>query len=239
MSPTVTNTIEAGLKIGLLGGTFDPIHFGHIKPALEVKHQLNLDKVWLMPNHIPPHKQTTQVSSQHRLAMVELISQQYDEFEVCDIEIKRDTPSYSATTLQLLTAQYPQHQFYFIMGTDSFIQFQSWYQWQTIFSLCHLVVCQRPGWQLDPKSPMAELLTRNATASADAKTGKIFPIDVTLQDISSTQIRQMFKHSDDIDSIAPHNLQSVSAAEIDKMLPFVIKQYIYEHHLYQNKQNRF
>ncbi|MCL1068085.1 nicotinate (nicotinamide) nucleotide adenylyltransferase [Shewanella olleyana] len=223
------------MKIGLLGGTFDPIHFGHIKPALEVKQRLGLDKVWLMPNHIPPHKQTTQVSSQHRLAMTQLICQQYDEFEVCDIEINRDTPSYTATTLQLLTKQYPQHQFYFIMGTDSFIQFQSWYQWQSILKLCNVVVCQRPGWQLDKTSPMAAILEQNIAVSASAKTGKIFPVDVNLQDISSTEIRHILNQNGQKSFGFTPTSKTSNVAEVSHMLPNVIQEYIFEHHLYQIK----
>ncbi len=236
MSPILSNSHhQAGMKIGLLGGTFDPIHFGHIKPAIEVQQQLGLDKIWLMPNHIPPHKQTTQVSSQHRLAMARLVCQQYDHFEVCDIEINRDTLSYSATTLELLTQQYPQHQFYFIMGTDSFINLPSWYQWQSIFNLCHLVVCQRPGWQLDKNSPMADLLIQNAKVPALAKTGKIFPVDVSLQDISSTEIRHFLKNVPFEQQKTTHNTKVFVNTEIANMLPFVIQQYICEHHLYQNK----
>ncbi|GIU47424.1 nicotinate (nicotinamide) nucleotide adenylyltransferase [Shewanella sp. KT0246] len=223
------------MKIGLLGGTFDPIHYGHIKPALEVQQRLELDKIWLMPNHIPPHKQTTQVSSQHRLTMVELISQQYDEFEVCDIEINRDMPSYSATTLQILSEQYPLHQFYFIMGTDSFIQFQSWYQWQSILKLCNIVVCQRPGWQLDKTSPMAEILEQNMAVSTLAKTGKIFPIDVSLQDISSTEIRHILYQGGQRNLSSTPAAETTNISETSHMLPNVIQEYIFEHHLYQNK----
>ncbi|WP_299811034.1 nicotinate-nucleotide adenylyltransferase [uncultured Shewanella sp.] len=181
------------MKIGILGGTFDPIHFGHIRPAQEIKQQLNLDEVWLMPNHIPPHKQGTHVSSQARLAMAELIANEHCGFKVCDIEAKRDTPSYSAMTLTQLTKIYPQHEFYFIMGMDSFLSFTRWHEWQQLFDLCHLVVCKRPGWQLDDKDPMQNILTprlHDVTTPLSAKSGKIFMVDITQQDISSTEVRQ-------------------------------------------------
>ncbi|MBQ4891486.1 nicotinate-nucleotide adenylyltransferase [Shewanella sp. MMG014] len=215
------------MKIGLLGGTFDPIHLGHIKPALEVLHQLNLDKIWLMPNHIPPHKQSTTVNSQHRLAMTQAVCELYDEFALCDIEINRDTPSYSVATLALLKQQYPQHQFYFIMGTDSFIQLPTWYRWQSLFDLCHIVVCQRPGWQLTAEHPMASVLADNQLVSTTALTGKIYPIEVQPQDISSTQIRQL------LSNLTVEERQDSNNAQLNALLPEVIQQYICQHSLYQ------
>ncbi|MCL1113830.1 nicotinate-nucleotide adenylyltransferase [Shewanella basaltis] len=192
------------MRIGILGGTFDPIHLGHINPALDVKQQLNLDQVWLMPNHIPPHKNTTMVSSLHRLEMVKLVCEHYPEFQLCDIEINRDTTSYSVTTLTLLTQQYPQYEFFFIMGMDSFIQLPLWYQWQSLFSLCHIALCQRPGWTIDTHSEMAkQLLLRQAYVSDNdqSKHGKIYRIDSQLIDISSTEIRQRLHQHTDTQSV--------------------------------------
>jgi nicotinate-nucleotide adenylyltransferase len=195
------------MRIGILGGTFDPIHLGHINPALDVKQQLNLDQIWLMPNHISPLKNTTVVSSHHRLEMVKLICQQYPEFELCDIEINRNTPSYSATTLSLLRQQHPKDEFFFIMGMDSFIQLPLWYQWQSLFTLCHIALCQRPGWAMDTHSEMTkQLLLRQAAASyldspSHATHGKIFCINSQLVDISSTEIRQRLAENIDISAV--------------------------------------
>ncbi|MCW3172955.1 nicotinate-nucleotide adenylyltransferase [Shewanella subflava] len=203
------------MRIGILGGTFDPIHLGHIRPALEIKQQLQLDEVWLMPNHIPPHKQSTNVDSQHRLAMVEQICQQYNELKLCDIEIKRHLPSYTVVTLQQLQQAYPQHQFYFIMGMDSFIGLPSWHLWQQLFALCHIVLCQRPGWQLDVAHPMHTILQQKAiscsahiaklpTTDHQPTTGAIIPVDINLQDISSTVVRKKLQRHEDVSGlIAP------------------------------------
>lgn len=197
------------MRIGILGGTFDPIHLGHINPALEVKQQLNLDQIWLMPNHIPPHKKTTVVSSHHRLEMVKLVCLQYPEFELCDIEIKRDTPSYSVTTLSLLTELYPDEEFFFIMGMDSFVQLPLWYQWKSLFNLCHIALCQRPGWTIDTHSEMTkELLFRQAntdylTSNSHSKHGRIFCINSQLVDISSTEVRQRLAQNIDISTALP------------------------------------
>lgn len=187
------------MQIGILGGTFDPIHYGHIRPTMEVKQALALDKILLLPNHIPPHKQAPNLSTLQRLTMVNDVCQQIDGFELCDIEAKRDAPSYTVLTLELLRAQYPHDSLYFIMGMDSFIQLPSWYQWQRLFELAHIVVCQRPGWQLSPNSPMQHLLQQRQVSGSPtsvATHGLIFPVTVTEQAISSTQIRAALAKGD-------------------------------------------
>lgn len=183
------------MRIGILGGTFDPIHYGHIRPALEVKASLKLDKILLMPNHISPHKHSTHSTTAQRLEMVAQICGAYCGFELCDIEAKRDSPSYTVVTLKQLRQRYPDDELFFIMGMDSFIQLQSWYNWQQLFELSNLVVCQRPGWHLAPLSPMQnELNARHATIETlnhanQARHGRIFTVDISPQDISSSQIR--------------------------------------------------
>jgi nicotinate-nucleotide adenylyltransferase len=155
--------------------------------------------------------------------MVKLVCQQYPEFKLCDIEINRDTPSYSVTTLTLLTQQYPDDEFFFIMGMDSFVQLPLWYQWQSLFNLCHIALCQRPGWAMDTHSEMTkELLFRQATADyldspSHAKNGRIFTINSQLVDISSTEIRQQLAQN--IDTSA--------------LLPQTTTEYIRQHQLYR------
>ncbi|AVI66812.1 nicotinic acid mononucleotide adenylyltransferase [Shewanella sp. WE21] len=188
------------MRIGILGGTFDPIHYGHIRPAIEVKQALALDKILLMPNHIPPHKQQPNLTTTQRLKMVADVCQQLDGFALCDIEAKRDTPSYTVVTLEQLKSLHPEDELFFIMGMDSFIQLKSWHEWQRLFDFAHLVVCQRPGWQLDAEHPMQQILTARSqapqgtvegcTSSLHKNCGQIFPVAITPQDISSTLIRE-------------------------------------------------
>jgi nicotinate-nucleotide adenylyltransferase len=219
------------MRIGILGGTFDPIHYGHIRPALEVKAALKLDSIWLMPNHIPPHKAGPKTTTAHRLAMVQLVCSEHSEFELCDIEINRDTPSFTVTSLTLLAQAYPEHEFYFIMGMDSFIQLDRWHQWQSLFELCHIVVCQRPGWQLEHSSPMATLMQENVAFRQQvqvmkdkpiktAKVGNIFPVSITAQNISSTEIRAQIKE------------QNMDSQALNQCLPANIIDYIKRHQLY-------
>ncbi len=210
------------MKIGILGGTFDPIHFGHINPLLEVKRALELDQVWLMPNHIPPHKQQPNSTTAHRLAMTHLVCQQYPEFTLCDIEAKRDTPSYSVTTLQVLKQEHPNDQLLFIMGMDSFINLPKWYQWQQLFELCHIVVYQRPGWNIELNPQMQQLLTERQGDKATLQQnnppscGLIFPIEITQQPYSSTDIRSQ---------LADQQLKADA-------LPQIVIDYIRQHNLY-------
>ena len=213
------------MKIGILGGTFDPIHYGHIRPAKEIQRQLKLDEVWLMPNHIPPHKQGTHVTTQNRLAMAQLVCDELSNFKLCDIEAKRNTPSYTAQTLSQLTKLHPEHQFYFIMGMDSFLNLEQWYQWQQLFELCHIVVCKRPGWELTNRDQSYTLLssrlaTLKASKNDHSNVGKIFMLDVTEQDISSTEIRQQ-----------------LALGNIPVSLPEPIRSYIQHNQLYLPDSN--
>lgn len=183
------------MRIGILGGTFDPIHYGHIRPAMEVKASLKLDKILLMPNHIPPHKNTTHSTTAQRLEMVAQVCEALTGFELCDIEAKRDSPSYTVVTLKQLSQLYPDDELFFIMGMDSFIQLQSWHKWQQLFEFANLVVCQRPGWHLAAESPMQHELSARHTSidtlsiSSHPQHGRIFTVDISPQNISSTQIR--------------------------------------------------
>ena len=199
-------------RIGILGGTFDPIHYGHIRPALEVKQALKLDKIWLMPNHIPPHKHRAVTSSEHRLNMVKLVCDEYPDFELCDIEIQRDTPSYTVTTLQALAQRYPDIQFTFLMGMDSLLSLTKWYQWQKLFQHCDIAVSHRPGYQMPSSCEMAAIYQQHLASvdqATQAQNGRIFDIEIQPQDISSTDIRQAMnsKQSNNVvmlDSVAAY-----------------------------------
>ncbi|MBE8168295.1 MAG: nicotinate-nucleotide adenylyltransferase [Shewanella sp.] len=199
------------MRIGILGGTFDPIHYGHILPALEVLSALKLDKVWLIPNHIPPHKNTVQTSTQHRINMVQLVCEQYDEFELCDIEINRETPSYTVTTLQELNDKYPQHQFTFIMGTDSLLSLDKWYQWQKLFELCDIAVMRRPDYPNENISDLSFLDNRifsHCDESIKNKNGRLFDIEVIPQKISSTEIRHVMAEQAYVEIMTPSCIQN-------------------------------
>lgn len=207
--------------IGFLGGSFDPIHNGHLLPAIEVAQALNLKQLLLMPNHIAPHKPGSHCNSQQRCEMVQLAVQPYPQLQVDQRELKRDTPSYTIETLKEIQAQYPDTPICFMMGMDSIINFDSWYQWQDILNYCHLVICARPGWKGEFNDTIQTLLSKHQTENANDLhqhlSGKIYFQPTTQYDISSTQIR--------------HNIEQNIAVE--NLLPEAVNHYIKQHQLYK------
>ncbi|WP_438865013.1 nicotinate-nucleotide adenylyltransferase [Neptunicella sp.] len=180
--------------IGIFGGTFDPIHKGHLQPVEQAARQLAMQQVHVLPCHIPPHRQTPAVNAAHRLRMVQLACQQYPQFIADDRELNRTTPSYSFDTLTEFRQQYPQQPLGFIMGMDAFNHFDSWHRWQDIVGLSHLIVCQRPGYKMQLNSNLDALVTQHGNQDVDAlhrrPSGVIYFAKVALIDISATEIRQ-------------------------------------------------
>lgn len=193
--------------IGFLGGSFDPIHNGHLLPALEVARSLQLQQLYLMPNHIAPHKEASHCSAKQRVKMVEIAIKDKALLQIDTRELNRDTESYTIETLKEIQAQYPSASLCFIMGMDSLIHFDSWYQWQNILNYCHLVICARPGWKGEFNSTVQALLDKHQTDSrADLhqfKSGKIYFHKTTQFDISSTQIRLNIKQNINVENLLP------------------------------------
>lgn len=134
------------MKVGIIGGTFNPIHYAHLRIAEEVRERLALEQVLFIPAATPPHKPLTgDVTFAQRLAMVELAIADQPAFAVSDIEGKRSGKSYSIDTLREMRALHPADEFFFIIGSDSFLELGLWYQYAAIFASCHLVVVERPG----------------------------------------------------------------------------------------------
>ncbi|MEC4087603.1 nicotinate-nucleotide adenylyltransferase [Pseudoalteromonas rubra] len=131
--------------IAVFGGTFDPVHLGHINMATQCMAALKLSELRFIPNAVPVHKQGPAISTEDRLAMLQLATAHEPRFTIDRRELERDTPSYSLLTLEELKAEYPDQALVFLMGMDSFNSLDKWYRWQDIVSLCHLVVYQRPG----------------------------------------------------------------------------------------------
>ena len=116
------------MKIGLFGGTFDPIHMGHVDMIRQVCEHMPLDKVIFIPAYIPPHKNKTITPYHHRMAMVKLALQHDSMFEISDYESKTSKPSYTFHTLSYFKENYPNDEFFYIMGVDSFNNIESWYK---------------------------------------------------------------------------------------------------------------
>lgn len=181
-------------SIGLFGGTFNPIHNGHLRMALEFKQHLGLDRMYLVPAALPPHRSQPEVSAEQRLAMVKLAVAECEQLQVDDRELKRSTPSYTVDTLESLRQELgEQVSLVLCMGMDSLLGLPSWHRWQEIFELANIAVAARPGWQMLEEGPVAELLEQrqvSAAQLAEHTRGVIVVEELSLLPISSTDIRR-------------------------------------------------
>lgn len=198
-------------KIGILGGTFDPVHFGHLRPALDVAEQLNLDHVRLIPCSEPPHRTQPLATAQLRLTMLQLAIKNNSRFVVDDREIQREGPSYTVDTLKSLRDEFPETSLYLILGTDAFLGLQTWHQWEQIIELAHIVVMQRPDEKLDMTEEFRQWYQQHL-AKADKQTelaGSIWPVNVMQLAISATFIRQQLTAGSSPQFLLPESVISL------------------------------
>jgi nicotinate-nucleotide adenylyltransferase len=180
---------EQAEKIGIMGGTFDPIHFGHLLPAETALEVFSLNKVLFIPSGQPPHKGDRRVSpSEHRYAMTLLATEDNPRFEVSRVELDRGGLSFTVDTLQTLRESYGcATEFYFITGVDAITEIFLWKSWKSLFDLCHFVVAERPGYDLK------EFFRQVRTYGDDfySKVGeRVHAMPCPLLEISSTDIRR-------------------------------------------------
>lgn len=181
--------------IGIFGGTFDPIHYGHLRTAFELLQALKLGELRFMPAGNPPHREQPMASAEQRVAMVRAATAGQPGFTVDDRETRREGPSYSVDTLAGLRAEHPTRPLCLIVGMDAFLELPKWHQWQELLQLSHLVVAHRPGWRAPTMGPLGELLVDRGTGRVDdlheAIAGRIFIHAVTQLEISSTEVRRL------------------------------------------------
>jgi len=180
--------------IGIYGGTFDPIHYGHLRTALEIKETFSLNEVRLIPCAQPAHRETPLTSPQMRLKMLELAVKNHQELVVDRRELDRTGFSYMIDTLKSLRNENTSHPLLLIIGTDAFQGLESWHQWQNLFDYAHIIVITRPNYQHQELSDfLTSKLTKNKDKLKFKLSGNLFFQSVTQFDISASMIRDTIK----------------------------------------------
>lgn len=197
--------------IGILGGTFDPIHYGHLRTALDVQQCLSLDEVRFIPCGEPVHRNKPIAEPLQRLAMVRAAIAGQKKFTVDDRELRRDGPSYMVDTLRSLKQDFPEKSLALILGTDAFNGLSQWHQWETIFELANIIVMQRPVSESKAKinKSMFALIKQRLTEVNDLKykkCGCVCFVAVTQFEISATMIRQQWQQCNDIQFFLPDSV---------------------------------
>jgi len=191
--------------IGVLGGTFDPVHFGHLRPALEVMQAIGLEQVRFLPNRIPPHRETPWLDVENRLELLKTAIGDQSGFELDERELQREGHSYMVDTLESLRTDFPSHPICLILGMDAFLGIKQWHQWQRIPELCHLVVTTRPGFEMngDFIQQLPVTLVAKASGLSEVAAGRILLQSVTQLDISASHIRAMLAQGQSVRYLLP------------------------------------
>ncbi|AJZ88567.1 nicotinate-nucleotide adenylyltransferase [Cedecea neteri] len=208
--------------LALYGGTFDPIHYGHLKSVEALARLVKLKSVTIMPNNVPPHRPQPEASSAQRKEMIELAIANHPLFTLDDRELTRTTPSWTVETLEQLRAELgPKQPLAFIIGQDSLLSLHRWHRWETLLTLCHLLVTQRPGYPLTMETPEQQAwLDENVTDAVETlhqqPAGKVFLAQTPLYDISATTIRHRLENHQSCDDLLPPDV-----------LTFIVQQGLY------------
>jgi len=204
--------IDVEHMIGIFGGTFNPVHWGHIRTAIEIKNTLSLEKMLLIPCRIPPHRDEPSVSAQLRLAMLEAAITNYSELEVDERELNRPGPSYTVDTLASIRQEHTSVPLGLCMGVDAFIKLDSWHEWIRLFEFAHIIIVHRPGWHLEQlgdkiSSTLRKVIEHRITTSNEllhkSANGLVLPLKVTNIDISSSDIRRRISLGKSVEEMLP------------------------------------
>jgi nicotinate-nucleotide adenylyltransferase len=215
--------------IGLFGGTFDPIHLGHMRAAAEVRRRARLDRVLFIPSYLPPHKKPGAVASAaDRFRMVELACRWRKGFEASPVEVEAGEKSYSILTLRKIRALSPASRLFFILGVDAFLDIGTWREYHRVLEECFFIVMGRPGFELDRardvldgklRDSIGPLVTGEGAAGPLPPRTRIFLLPIRALDISSTAIRERVRRGESLDGLVPGAVDA----------------YIREHQLYRGR----
>jgi nicotinate-nucleotide adenylyltransferase len=204
-------------RIGLLGGTFNPVHEGHLRAALEVQQKFILHKILFIPSYIPPHKQTTEIASpEDRYAMVELAVKGFPGFLASSIEIEAKEKSYSIITLNKVKKMYRNAWIFFILGFDAFLEIETWRSYEKVLEQCRFIVTSRPGYRLaEARNVLPEnyddkiiSLSESGSVGEDLiEKFRIFLLPIVALDISSTEIRRKIRQGQSVKGFVPEAVE--------------------------------
>jgi len=199
--------------LGILGGTFDPIHFGHLRTAFELLQALRLAELRLVPAGNPPHRDTPLCDAEHRLAMVRAAIADQPGFVVDDREIRREGPSYTVLTLRELRDEAPARPICLLVGMDAFLGLPQWHEWRELLELAHVVVAHRPGWTAPRDGTLGELLAARGTSHVqdlhESVAGRVHVRPVTPLEISSTGLRELIVAGEDPRYLLPDAVRAI------------------------------
>jgi nicotinate-nucleotide adenylyltransferase len=199
--------------IGIFGGTFDPIHYGHLRTGFELWQTLGLAELRFVPTGNPGHREPPIADAGLRLAMVRAAVADQPGFVVDDREVRRLGVTYSVDTLTELRAELPDRSLCLIVGMDAFLGLPGWHRWREILDLAHVVVAHRPGWKAPTSGPLGELMVDRGTGAVRdlhaARAGRIHVHSVTQLEISSTDLRQIITSGRDPRFLVPDAVRDI------------------------------
>lgn len=203
--------------IGLLGGSFDPVHFGHLRPALEIQQYLGLDEVRLVPCHVPPHRPQPVASPQQRITMLNAAVANYPVFSVDSREFDREGPSYTLDTLKSFRKDMAGTTLCLLVGMDAFLGLTSWHRWHELTDYCHMIVMKRPGVQLPEQGELADFIRLHRVMDAGKlrlqAAGLLLFHQVTQLDISATAIRKLLGSGGEAGFLLPERVLDIVRSE--------------------------
>lgn len=212
--------MAAARRVGVMGGTFDPIHCGHVDLGRAAVASLNLTQLLVLPSSVPPHRPQPHASSHHRFAMAAMTVSREPAWRVSDLEFQAPGPSYTTTTLEhLKNAGFLPDELFFVIGADAFAEVETWRNYPGLLDQAHFAVISRPGWRvtsLPGRLPsLASRMTSN-TGKTGARDTSIFLIDVVTADVSSTAIRE----------------RCIAGLDVNGLVDPLVAQHIEQHGLY-------
>jgi nicotinate-nucleotide adenylyltransferase len=202
--------------LGIFGGTFDPIHFGHLRTAFELLDGLRFGELRFVPAGNPPHRDAPFADAELRLALVEAAIADQPGFVLDDREVRRAGPSYAVLTLRELREEFPARPLCLVLGMDAFLGLPQWHEWRDLPRLAHVVVAHRPGWRAPAGGPLGELLAQARTDRIqelhDLPAGRIYIHQVTQLEISSTDLRSLLAAGQDPRYLVPEAVRQAIRA---------------------------